>query len=424
MTGNGWTILHQAGRWRLGRLEADGATFFDVEAPVDGTPADAAAAIQATLAGHGYLGEGVVLGLESAACLAADIQLDAALPSQSRQVLSYELEQWLPLAAEDMVADYVFHGQRALGVAVEVATVAALIEALESHEITVQTIAPTSLLALQSLSDSLDPETSEVILWYDESRIALFCVNGGKPARWLVLPPDPILLAQNLQVLALEQEEPLKVVALNLSDPCVEGLTAIPDVELKVRDESGTLADSAIASADAILAGRLTPWIELRRDALASQDPYRPVRGLLRLAHVVAALLLVALAGTFFWRGSRYERLTEEYKNEQVEIFQQVLPGQRIPVGIRSRLKSEYARLAGLRGEASDTPFSLPSSASAVRPFFELLSGLPDSLRFRLLEIRIERDRVALLQGESNSHKPRLGLVQVSPSVDSALQLR
>ena len=67
----------------------------------------------------GYSGEPVLLAIPSAQCLAAGVPIDRPAQLRQRQTLLYQLEQCLPLAAEDVVADFINRGQEVLGVAVE-----------------------------------------------------------------------------------------------------------------------------------------------------------------------------------------------------------------------------------------------------------------------------------------------------------------
>jgi hypothetical protein len=61
-------------------------------------------------------------------------------------------------------------------------------------------------------------------------------------------------------------------------------------------------------------------------------------------------------------------------------------------------MESEIRRLQATRGSAS-----LPSRPSMLRALQDVLAHLPQNLRFRLLEIRLDESRL-LLDGQARSH--------------------
>jgi hypothetical protein len=63
------------------------------------------------------------------------------------------------------------------------------------------------------------------------------------------------------------------------------------------------------------------------------------------------------------------------------------------------RLRSEHRRLSGLSGSSGEwTP---PRSALSVLQ--SMLASVPPNLRFRVLELRIENDKI-FVEGECNAH--------------------
>src|SRR4051812_7997769 len=84
-------------------------------------PADAAPRIASALRTLGRRNEPALLAVPSAWCLAARISLDG-LPRGDRRAMTFRLEEKLPVAAEDVVADFIIDrdGRRALGVAVRI----------------------------------------------------------------------------------------------------------------------------------------------------------------------------------------------------------------------------------------------------------------------------------------------------------------
>src|SRR5205085_407177 len=77
----------------------------------------------------------------------------------------------------------------------------------------------------------------------------------------------------------------------------------------------------------------------------------------------------------------------------------QLFPDGPVPIGIRSRLESEHAKLIGMRGETVE----ISESLSAVRLFERLLRSLPTDMRYRILEVRVEQGRLYVV-GQVRAH--------------------
>ena len=67
--------------------------------------------------------------------------------------------------------------------------------------------------------------------------------------------------------------------------------------------------------------------------------------------------------------------------------------------GIRSRLESEVAKLAGSRGQGEEIPVAVPT----LRLLKDFLVSLPKDMRYRIVDLRIEQDRLSL-EMEVRSH--------------------
>jgi hypothetical protein len=110
-------------------------------------------------------------------------------------------------------------------------------------------------------------------------------------------------------------------------------------------------------------------------------------------------VLLVSTTSVLLYRGCAAGRDAALLTAGQVEVFREIFPNTKVPVGIKSRLESELAKLKGLQGDDS----SLPAAVSAVTMLHEMLAALPTDRRFQLLEIRIEEGRL-YLDGEVIAH--------------------
>jgi type II secretory pathway component PulL len=188
------------------------------------------------------------------------------------------------------------------------------------------------------------------------------------------------------------------LLAWNLSDGLLEAARRATE-DIPTSAERKPLESAAVEACVAVVSGRRKPWIELHRGELGKYDPHRPIRGSLRSLAAAAASALLLLSGAAWIRAEGYQRLTQAYQQPQAEIFRRLYPGNRVPVGISARLQSEHRKLAGTSGRLEGTP-RLRSATLLLR---DALAPLPEELRYRLLEIRLEEDRV-YLDGEVRRH--------------------
>src|SRR4051812_46687104 len=127
----------------------------DVAVAAGAEPGAIAGAVAAALKAQGYRGEGVLLAIESSMCLCAPVRTEGLPTKHRRRAMTYRLEEKLPIAAEDVVADFIEGGPaadaEALGTCVRRTALAPMVEALEESGVAVAAICPASLLALQHL---------------------------------------------------------------------------------------------------------------------------------------------------------------------------------------------------------------------------------------------------------------------------------
>lgn len=397
-----WVVFRDEDSWSVARVTAKGPEIQRLEMPTAASAEDVADGVQQALHDQGYTGDAILLGLASETCQAAALRLNLQISARDHKALTYALEEKLPLSAEDFVADFLTTDPRStttLGVAVETVEVAPLLQALEDRGIVVDSLTPTALLALQGHLESQGSDQTCVVLWQNGQRIEWFLVEDGQPTDWRVLPADAISLRRELRVTTLNRVGPLPVVSYHLD---VDLLASVSDVYELPSDQpqDTTLKNAAVTHAYRVLSGQSKSWIELRRGVLAPSDPYRAIRGVVRFTTVAVVILLIALTVSFLLRSYRYQQLAEQIQKQQGQLFAQLLPGQPVPVGIRSRLESEYVKLAGIAGQNVD----LPATPSALDTLHALLSSVPDSPHLGVLELRLDPDGQLLLDARVPSH--------------------
>src|SRR5438270_158805 len=105
MSHSSFILFPHDATWRVGIVDAGGTPRFE-DAPLAASPAESALHIADHLRSAGYRGEGVMLAIPSDWCLATRIAVKD-LPKRDRSAMIFRLEEKLPLAAEEFVADFI-----------------------------------------------------------------------------------------------------------------------------------------------------------------------------------------------------------------------------------------------------------------------------------------------------------------------------
>lgn len=384
---------------------------------------DSVDAIVQALRDLGYAGQPLVLGLPAAWCLNATVSLEG-LPRRNWRVPAlYRLEEKLPIPAEELSADFARSFGDAFAVACRSEALRQWVEALADRGVTVDHIAPTVLLAIQAfvhpprgIAEVVPPESPEppeppespkptagapawdAVVWEEDGLVELLCLREGRPEAWYSLPPEVQDIVVRLRLLALRHNAPLRVAARGVTPATLDALRneaslileAVPPLAL----HEGALR-TAVAAAD----GDCTLWIDLARGDLAGHDRHRRMRRPLLAALTAAVVLLTVTTAGLLYRAHRYEAIAGDYQARQEALFRQLYPSQVVPMAVRSRLESEQRRLRGLSGDVNE----LTAQPSALQQLHDLLVRLPGELRFRLMEVRLEGQRV-YLEGQARSH--------------------
>ena len=385
MSYKGVFLLQTSSGWQITVAGGGDGTFDRLECEVHAEPDALAQSAEAYASERDLANRNIVIGVCSQSALTASF-VASPEDQRNRSALKYELESFLPFAAEEFVADYVASGDRVLGVCVQIETWLPFVIELESRGWRVQSIVPVALMALQSYLTQATNNASEWILWHDEGCFELFECRDRVARRWVHWNKDPRAVARQLTVELLHQQKPLRCELINAEDGFTERITC---VEFQ-RVETETLSNHALQSATSVLEGSASPLVELRREELAAGDPHRAVRGSLRLLFTAAAVFLVALTSALWIKCLRVNQELAELQQRQVAAFQQAFPRSRVPAAVLSRLRSEHAKLVGARSGKTDV--ELP--VSALHVLFELLGALPEDQRYRFRELRIEDGRV------------------------------
>jgi len=399
MAGGHWVLLWEADGFWIGKIgEKAGPQRVDVSS--DATAEEIVSALGECLAARGYGGQPLLLGVDSRTCMAIGIPHSGRRAARNTRTMAYALEEFLPVAAEDMVCDFVVFDKDALGIAVEASRLQPLLSALERESVPVVSIVPTAMLVLKNVLDKSKRKGRQAIAWRNGDWLELFELVDGRPHDWKTIPTTGEALSRELKALQATAgwQDLDRLTAYNFSADLLDAARAgLPDAS--VTTDEILVEESALAGASSVLRGKEESWVELCRDQFGRYDPYRWARSQLRILAVAAACLLLALAAAVWIRADKYEQLAVDYKRGQQDTFRRVFPGKRARTGFLMHLESEYGQLAGVTGESGGVP-ELESAALLLK---DVLEPLPEDLRYRLLEIRLEENNV-YLDGEVRQH--------------------
>lgn len=405
-----YILLASDRRWTIGRIDPHGPVLSALAIDEADSPSQIASRVHAALVASGYAGQPLVLGLPSAWCLCATVATDQVPRHHRAAALLYRLEDKLPLAAEDLVGDFVMDpgANQALGVCAATAKLGQWVHALEDAGVRVQHLCPTALLATQAILAKANGAAPEVVLLGGAEAVdAVRLGQHRRPVAWHTLAADAQDVALALRVWARScppgQAPAVAWVGVDaaLSRQVQSALS--PQVILSEAADQPAMEQPAVEAAAQILRGTATPWVDLRRTALGTADRLRAVRRPLQAALAGALVLWLCLCGALLWRGWHHRALAVAHESQQVQALRDALP--QMPPGGSPRLllASEQQRLRGLAGQSCQ---ALPEQSSALVLASQVLSRLPgptSGIRYRLLDLRLAPQHVDLV-GQARSH--------------------
>lgn len=390
-------VEFETDRWRIACFAAGVVELREVMAGAD---AAGAGAVKAALQQWGYRGGGVCLGLPSSLVLAAQIDCPSLPRRERASAMLYRLEEQLPLDIESLTADFLPPvGGRALGVAVRTDRVRELTGPLAEAGVDTAAICPTALLAVWQVCQAGAP--CDYVLIVSSGRSDIFRLYEKRPVAWYTVADDPQELVRCIKAdhLAHPVEAPQATV-------CVVAEAGWPTTALEseaglkvARRHEEPVLGLAARAAGRLLADGQAGWINLCRGALAPGGAWGRLGGLLRSAVVLALVLPAVLAAVFYARGLQYADRTDQALRGQGEAYREAFPNRPAPVAVKSRLRSEAARLAGLSGISA----KVPSPAGALEILRKMAAGIPPGMRVRILEIRIGPESI-FIEGQARTH--------------------
>jgi hypothetical protein len=359
-------------------------------APVEFSPGTLADQAETIIDGQDHNGQPIVVGLDTSFCLSATVPIASPQMIRRPRAMRYHLEQWIPWSAEEYIVDWAGHRQEAFMVATRHAPLSGLLEKLEQADLPIAAIVPTTLLAYQAIqaAGQLPPEHRFLMQW--DGRVELVAVRGGQPYRHSRTAANGLTLLRQLKTEQLAQPAELPLFTSRLDAPLLEALQRA-SLAPTVLDVAEPLAE-AQRGAERILSGKEEPPINLRRDELAGTHQFQATaKEQNRLKW--AAWLLVAAAAVALWvLGNRYQQESEQLEGQLATLHESLFPELEPPADVGRAIDQEYRLLVETRTPATE----LPQSEAVDEVLQHLLGNIPQGLRFRLLEIRLEQQTIFL----------------------------
>jgi hypothetical protein len=398
-----FVIFSPPGGWRIG-VAAGGESRLVPVATESEEPAHVAGALAGSLRSAGHAGEAVLLALGSGQCLSATVPT-AGLPRRGRhQAALYRLEERLPLAAEDLSADFLFHNGTAMGVCTRADDLRPLAESLAAQRIDVTAACPTAILSFSGAR--LEPGgatllEADALAWQIGARIEIFRLKNSTPVAWLDVPAegDDVALALAAQVIA--RKAPIRIATVNLNDGLLAELAELPDVTVVGR---ATLAmdEVALRAAARVLRGDEQPPLDLLGGGMGRHAVRQLRLPLVAMAGAVG-LLCVGLILACWIRGARYAAAAARADDRRAAAFRQLFPREPLPVGIESRLRAVQLQLRGANRAEQAGGTDAGGTPDALSSLHDLLSNLPTDARYRINELDLDGGRLSL-RGEVSTH--------------------
>ena len=408
------TIFVSDGVWHIAWACDDGSQTVPLPFGDDVTLESRAEAARQALSAAGWAEQPVVLALASPWCLSAAISTDGLDRGGRRRAMAFRMEEHLPISTEEVVFDYCqASGGHAIGVCGELKRIKAVVDALGGCGIGVRHICPEALLSAASAGEQHGGIDGVLVGPNDNATSAagydLIELDDGKPARWWWLAGEDAAVADRLAAWAGSLGRPGQLALVGCDEPARELAGGIAGITC-LQAGADNRYEAAARHAAGILADAASPWIDLRRDALAAPNRYAAYRRPLGLLAAAAVLLLVCVSLVAQWRGRQYQSLSQGYAQRQGELFRSAMPNQRVPGNVRARLASEHRRLAGMGGQAvDDGKASTALPVSALVHLRQVLSILPTDVPYRILELSIQPDLIRI-DGEARTYSEAEGV--------------
>lgn len=340
----------------------------------------------------------VVVAIESSDCTSFFRSRSDKRRLKNRASLVYDLEEFLPIDADDLAIDLIETPQGSLIIATEASAIRADIDQLESCGHYVSAVSPVIFLAIAELVRTHPIHTFQCLAWQSSEGVDLVRLERGNPIEWRWCDSTCESAKHALESMFLDQED-VDMLLVDASEDVVSfmgKLAAIAPIEMN-------LVNAAEGESARIASGASRPFVDLRSGPLESSDPYRPIAISLKAMIGLALFLQLCLVGSASFVRWRYQQKTRDLVAAQEDDFSSLFPNAPLPVGVLARIESEHRQLAGTRGMGGNNVPELKSTLPVAHAF---LSAVPDPEQssFAIDRIELLGDSIQSLTGNAKSY--------------------
>jgi hypothetical protein len=340
-----------------------------------------------------------VIALDSCECFAIESNLIDAKVFRSKTALAYELEQYLPLDAEQMVIDVISapkggktKREDGLILIADRKALDSKISDLEKEGTWIAGISSQFLMGAQLWCQEQRIRDGH-ILWQDRDRNALdyLRLQAGIPTiwRWLDLKSAIEQIVKDTSI------KDVHIVGSLEGDP----KTQLESAGHSVRIHEDSNIDEWAAKAERMwVAGVSNPWSDLRRN-IKTRYRNAPMYPSLLVLTTSLLLLLSACSGYVYWRNSQLSDSIATSDQERTATFERLFPKQSVPTDIPGRLVSELRKLESSKQELSKEP----PVYSMFPLIVHFLNQLPTNATFRIDAIRAKSQMLNSVEGSAKS---------------------
>ncbi len=355
-----------------------------------------------------WQGQTVLLAPPSDRVYPASIAIENLPRRGRRQAMLYRLEEHLPIDAEQLTGDFLpIRGGSGLGVAILTGPAREAIQVLASFNIEVVSIVPAALLACWQWIEqnrSVAGQASYLLIDEpgDEAGSNVFRLEDCQPAAWYTGPCEDKDVIRTIKADRFGRNDTSATALIGIgpwAGKHAEAIAESADLDVLTGSCDSGPAELAMQAAARRLAGRSAGWVDLRREELAPRSLLARSARLVKASAVASVFLLVVVAAALYWKTVQYENTTRDLRSQQVQLFLRSHPGQPAPPDVRLRLESDLKRLAGIRGTNDAVP-ELPNALVSLR---RILSSLPETMRLRIVDLRLDQQQL-LLEGQVRNH--------------------
>lgn len=310
----------------------------------------------------------IMLAVRSDQVMTAKLSPASDRVAGDREAMLFQLEEELPVRAEQLAADFMTSESSTLGVAIDASRYRPIVEAFDALGMRVTGIAPTATLIASELAPDVERDI-DFLLFGNEDGCDLVQLNDRQPVNWWFENSVDNAFATELTVVTLPFERSFKLLNYSSATP-----PPAPNIAIETGKSDATDLQLLIRATGRITSGT-SPWFDLRRGPLIVGDPHREIRWPLKVLVASLLLLMFSIGAALFIRAGQFETEMAELHDSQRQLIAEVLPNQKIPAGgILSRLKSHVKTMRGAREKAQNVELS-QSSVLILQHFMQAMSN-------------------------------------------------